>query len=61
MTLQEYVEGGYWLVPGWMYEADVRLFVLLNEVQRDCGIQGDLLDIGAYKGGHRCFSVHAGR
>ena len=50
MTLQEYVEGGYWLVPGWMYEADVRLFVLLNEVQRDCGIEGDLLDVGAYKG-----------
>ena len=50
MTLQGYVEGGFWLVPGWMYEVDVRLFVVMNESQRDLEIRGDLLDIGAYKG-----------
>jgi hypothetical protein len=50
MTLQEYVDGGFRLVPGWMYDVDVRLFVLLNDVQRELGIAGDLLDIGAYRG-----------
>ncbi len=37
-------------IPGWLYPEDVRLFRQLNEWQRQDGVTGDLLEIGAYQG-----------
>lgn len=37
-------------VPGWFFEADVRLFLAVNELQTRRGIKGNVLEIGAYYG-----------
>jgi len=37
-------------VPGWFFDADVQLFLALNELQTRRGIKGNVLEIGAYYG-----------
>jgi len=37
-------------VPGWFSDIDLRLFVELDRIQKDNGITGDILEIGAYCG-----------
>jgi predicted O-methyltransferase YrrM len=37
-------------VPGWFHPEDRRVFVGLNQIQRECSVSGNVLEIGAYKG-----------
>ena len=37
-------------VPGWFFDADVRLFLAVNELQSRRGIRGNVLEIGAFYG-----------
>jgi hypothetical protein len=37
-------------VPGWFFDADVRLFLAVNELQTRRGIKGNILEIGAFYG-----------
>ena len=35
-------------IPGWFGEEDVRLFSIIDRIQADAGVHGDLLEIGGY-------------
>jgi predicted O-methyltransferase YrrM len=37
-------------VPGWFHPEDRSVFVGLNQIQRECSVSGNVLEIGAYKG-----------
>jgi predicted O-methyltransferase YrrM len=37
-------------VAGWFHPEDRSLFVGLNQIQRECSVAGNVLEIGAYKG-----------
>ncbi len=37
-------------VPGWFHPEDRKVFVGLNQIQRECSVSGNVLEIGAYKG-----------
>jgi predicted O-methyltransferase YrrM len=37
-------------VPGWFHPEDRRIFVGLNQIQGECSVSGNVLEIGAYKG-----------
>jgi hypothetical protein len=45
-----YLGTGAASVPGWLAAADGRAFTLVDRVQRDGGVGGDLLEIGVFKG-----------
>jgi predicted O-methyltransferase YrrM len=48
--IEQYVESGRRRVPGWFGRADALLFCILDDLQRRAGIEGDILEIGAYQG-----------
>ena len=35
-------------IPGWFGEEDVRLFSIIDRIQADAGVHGDLLEVGGY-------------
>jgi predicted O-methyltransferase YrrM len=35
-------------IPGWFGEEDVRLFSIIDRLQADAGVRGDLLEVGGY-------------
>jgi hypothetical protein len=41
---------GFLSLPGWFTEVDAKMFFLADAAQRSAGVQGDLLEIGAYMG-----------
>jgi predicted O-methyltransferase YrrM len=46
----EYCRTGIRSVPGWFADDDAFLFVLVDAAQRQVGVCGDLLEVGAYLG-----------
>ena len=46
----EYLATGVESVEGWFYPVDQRLFVAIDDVQREAQTSGDLLEVGAYLG-----------
>jgi Methyltransferase domain len=48
--IERYVESGRLRVPGWFGRADAILFCIFDDLQREAGIEGDILEIGAYQG-----------
>jgi hypothetical protein len=49
-TVDEYIARMHELVPGWFDNVDATVFRAIDEVQRAAGIEGNLLEIGAYLG-----------
>lgn len=49
-SAEAYRRDGHASVPGWFFAADADLFSVVNDVQRDAAISGDLLEIGTYMG-----------
>ena len=41
---------GFLSLPGWFSPLDARMFLLADAAQRTAGVEGDLLEIGAYMG-----------
>ena len=35
-------------IPGWFGEEDVRLFYIIDQLQAEAGVRGDLLEVGGY-------------
>lgn len=45
-----FVEQGLATIPGWLDKFDARLFLSVQETQREAAITGDVLEIGVYLG-----------
>ncbi len=41
---------GFLSLPGWFSPLDAKMFLLADAAQRTAGVEGDLLEIGAYMG-----------
>lgn len=48
--IQAYIRTGISRIPGWFSRTDAQLFVLIDRIQQQHGIMGDLLEIGVYLG-----------
>lgn len=47
---RDYAAEGIDTVPGWFFQRDAKLFLLVHEAQRACGVSGDILEIGTFMG-----------
>ncbi len=49
-AVDTYISTGIMQIPGWFSRTDAAIFTLIDEIQRELGLQGDLLEIGVYLG-----------
>lgn len=45
-----YIRSGHRSVPGWSSQLELELFASIDDVHREAGVSGDLLEIGCYLG-----------